>query len=161
MYLLGEVLLDHDPPRALSLLDDSLEHAAGVGNNFLLGVAGVSATTLRARHGDPQQALGRFPDLIDLWDRAGNWTQQWTMLRSLVATLVRLGRDEPAAVLYGALSASPTAAPVYGGDAERLARAVETMERRAGPRQFVAWAEQGRHLADDEVVALARAAALG
>ena len=56
-------------------------------------------TTLRARHGDPQEALRRFPELFDLWERAVNWTQQWIMLRSLVATLVRLGRDQPAAVL--------------------------------------------------------------
>lgn len=160
-YQLGEVLLDDDPPRALSLLDESLEHAAQVGNTFLLGVAGVSATTIRARRGDPQQALQRFPDLIDLWHRAGNWTQQWTMLRSLVATLVHLGRDEPAAVLYGALSASPTAAPVFGADAERLARAVDTMERRAGRRQVEAWVERGRHLGDDEVIRLARAAGSG
>ena len=161
MYQLGEVLLDYDPSRALSLLDESLELAAGVGNSFLFGVAGVSATTLRARHGDPQEALRRFTELIDLWDRAGNWTQQWVMLRSLVTTLVRLGRDEPAAVLYGALSASPTAAPLFGADAERQARAVETMARRAGPEQFGAWVERGRRLGDDEVVELARAAASG
>ena len=44
--------------------------------------------------------------------------------------------------------------------AERLARAVETMQRRAG-RTFEAWVERGRHLADDEVIALARASASG
>lgn len=31
---------------------------------------------------------------------------------------VRLSRDEPAAVLYGALAASATAAPVFGADDE-------------------------------------------
>jgi hypothetical protein len=159
LYQLGEALLDHDPSRVLSLLDEGLELAAGVGNTFLLGIAGVSATTLRARHGDPQEALRRFPALIDLWDSAGNWTQQWVMLRSLVATLVRLGRDEPAAVLYGALSASPTAAPLFGADAERLTRVVETMQRRAGRGQFGAWVERGRHLGDDGAVEFARAAA--
>ena len=158
-YQLAEVLLDKEPARALYLLDESVETAARVGNNFLLGVAGVSATTVRARHGESEEALQRFPDLIDLWHRAGNWTQQWITLRSLIATLVGLGRDQPAAVLYGALSASPTAAPLFGADAERLARAVETIERRAGHSKFAAWVEQGRHLADDEVIGLARAAA--
>jgi hypothetical protein len=66
--------------------------AASVGSKFLTGVAGMSATTLRARQGDPHEALQLFVDLIDLWERAGNWTQQWTMLRSLAATLARLGR---------------------------------------------------------------------
>ena len=81
------------------------------------------------------------------------------MLRSLIAALVRLGRDEPAATLYGALQASPTAPPVFGADAARLAAAVETMEGRAGHDQVAAWVGRGRALRDDEVLRLARAAA--
>jgi predicted ATPase len=159
LYRLGETLLDRDPLRALALLDESEALALTVGNTFLIGVAGTSATTLRARHGDAHAALRGFPDLIDLWDRAGNWTQQWTMLRSLITTLVRLGRDEPAAVLYGALQASPTAPPVFGADAERLADAVATMEHRAGRDQVAAWVGRGRGVRDEEVVQLARATA--
>jgi predicted ATPase len=161
LYTVGEVLLDHDPPRALSLLDEAEALAASVGNAFLMGVAGTSATTLRARHGDAQAALRRFPDLIDLWERAGNWTQQWTMLRSFVTTLARLGRNEPAAVLYGALNASRTAPPPFGDDAERLAGVLKTIEGRASRRQLEDWLERGRQLRDDDVVAFARAAAGG
>ena len=80
------------------------------------------------------------------------------MLRSLITTLARLGRDEPAAVLYGALNASPTAAPVFGDDAKRLADVVEQMEERAGPRQLAEWLERGRQLGDSNVVAFSRAA---
>jgi predicted ATPase/DNA-binding SARP family transcriptional activator len=159
LYALGEVLLDDDPHRALALLDESHALAASVGSTFLTGVAGTSATTLRARHGDPAEALGRFPDLIDLWERVGNWTQQWTMLRSLVTTLARLGRDEPAAVLYGALTASPTAPPLYGADRERLSHVMATVEQRAARRRLDEWTERGRRLPDDEVVAFARKAA--
>jgi hypothetical protein len=159
LYHLGEMLLDRDPARALDLLDESRALAAGVGHAFLTGIAGTSATTLRARHADPAQALRDFPEIIDLWDRAGNWTQQWTMLRSLIATLVRLGRDEPAAVLYGALRASPTAPPVYGADAGRLAEAVDAMEARAGREQVAAWVARGSVMSDGEVLDLARAAA--
>jgi predicted ATPase len=159
LYHLGEMLSDHDPARALTLLDESREIAAGVGHAFLTGISGTSATTLRARVGAPNEALRGFLDLIDLWDRAGNWTQQWTMLRSLIATLVRLGRDEPAAVLYGALRASPTAPPVYGADAERLAAAVDAMEEHAGREQVAAWVARGRGMSDGEVLDLARAAA--
>jgi tetratricopeptide (TPR) repeat protein len=67
LYTVGEVLLDHDPPRALALLDEAEALAASVDNAFLMGVAATSATSLRARHGDAQAALRRFPDLIDLW----------------------------------------------------------------------------------------------
>jgi predicted ATPase/DNA-binding SARP family transcriptional activator len=157
-YALGEVLLDHDPVRAMALLDESHEVAAQLGCTFLTGVAGVSATTLRARHGDPGEALRRFPELIDLWERAGNRTQLWTMLRSLITTFVRLGRDEPAAVIYGGMQASRTAAPVYGPDAERLTSVLRDMEGRVGPVQLATWVEQGRQMRDDEVVAFARAA---
>ncbi|HEX2046813.1 MAG TPA: BTAD domain-containing putative transcriptional regulator [Acidimicrobiales bacterium] len=159
LYTLGEVLLDHDPGRALPLLEESRAMAAGVGSTFLTGVAATSATTLRARHHDPQDALSRFPEVIDLWERAGNWTQQWTMLRSLVTTLGRLGRDEPAAVLYGALRASDTAPPPFGADTDRLAEVLATIEARVGRRQVAAWIDQGCRLRDDEVVQLARAAA--
>jgi predicted ATPase/DNA-binding SARP family transcriptional activator len=161
LYHLGEVLLDHEPRRALVLLDEAQELAARVGSNFLTGIAGTSATTLRARHDDPERALRRFPELIDLWERAGNWTQQWTMMRSLVTTLGRLGHDEPAAVLYGALDASRTAPPLFGADRERLTDVLATIEGRVGRQQLAAWVERGRRLGDDEVVELARAAASG
>ncbi|HZC28825.1 MAG TPA: hypothetical protein VE269_03715, partial [Gaiellaceae bacterium] len=140
-------------------LDESHALAASVGSAFVAGIAGTSATSLRARHGDPETALRGFPDLIDHWERAGNWTQQWTMLRSLVTTLAQLGRDEPAAVLYGALNASPTAPPVFGDDAKRLADVLEQIEERAGHEQLAAWIERGRQLGDEKVVAFARAAA--
>ncbi|MCA1846923.1 MAG: hypothetical protein LC792_27755, partial [Actinobacteria bacterium] len=159
LYMLGEVLLDRDPTRALALLDEGHALAASVGNAFLTGIAGTSGTSLRARYGDPETALGGFPDLIDHWERAGNWTQQWTMLRSLVTTLAQLGRDEPAAVLYGALTASPTAPPVFGADAKRLADVVERIEDRAGHRRLAEWLERGRDLGDEKAVAFARAAA--
>jgi hypothetical protein len=81
------------------------------------------------------------------------------MLRSLVTTLARLNHDEPAAVIYGAMQASPSAAPVFGADAERLATALQTMEDRAGRDQVAGWVERGRLLSDDEVVELARATA--
>ncbi len=159
LYLVGELLLEHDPPRALAALDESEALAASVGHNFLVGIAGTSATTLRGRRGDADEAIGRFPRLIDHWDRVGNWTQQWTMLRSLVVTLVRLGRDEPAAVLYGAMEASPAAAPLFGADARRLAGALEAVEQRAGRDQVMAWVGRGRRLGDDGVIELARAVA--
>ena len=83
------------------------------------------------------------------------------MLRSLVTTLARVGRDEPAAVLYGALTASRTAPPPYGEDAERLAGVLEWIEARAEPEQLVEWLGRGRRLRDEDVVAFAPAAAGG
>lgn len=145
----------------MPLLEESHALAASVASVWLTGLAATSATSLQARHGDPAAVMRRFPDLIDLWERAGYWTQQWTMLRSLVATLARLGRDEPAAILLGALHASRTAAPVYGHDAERLADVLGQIEERAGRRRLAEWLERGRSLGDEDVLVFARAAARG
>ena len=96
------------------------------------------------------------------WVRFGLRVATWIVLSflTLITTLVRLGRDEPAAVLYGAMLASPTAAPVYGADADRLADAMRTMERRADDERVAAWIEQGRGLKADAVVELARTVAM-
>jgi hypothetical protein len=85
-----------------------------LGERYLTGVALVSVASVRSRHGDPRQALEIFRDAVQHWHRAGNWTQQGTTVRNVVGLLVRLGADEPAALLYGAVSTHSTAAPVFG-----------------------------------------------
>ena len=48
--------------------------------------------------------------IIDHWEQAGNWCQQWITLRQAVALFARQGNDTAAATLLGAIDA----------DAERL-----------------------------------------
>ena len=97
----------------------SLEVAEG-SNRFVLGVAGLSLVSLDVRHGDPVEALGRYPGLIEHFQRAGSWIQQWITIRNLIQALPDAGGAEAAAVLYGALCASATAPPVAGEDHRRL-----------------------------------------
>ena len=53
-------------------------------------------------HGDPAVAAADYRRLIiDHWRRAGMWSTQWTMLRSIAGLLARLGRHRDAAVLEG------------------------------------------------------------
>ena len=88
------------------------------------------------------------------------WTQVWIAVRALATTLSRLGRHRDAAVLLGALAASPRATDVYGTDSARL-DAVRAAARAAlGPDFDAAFAE-GAALGDHEAVALARALARG
>lgn len=56
-----------------------------------------------------------WASLIDYWERAGCWLQQWTTLRNLADVLDDLGISEPARQLRGAADAASDAPMVTGG----------------------------------------------
>ncbi len=116
------------------------------------GVALVSAASLRARHGDPYTACDLFSQVIDHWQRADNWTQQWITLRNVIDLLARLGADEPAAILCGALGASRSATPLFGADADRLASTSAALCGRLGERRHRDLLARGAAMTDDDAV---------
>ncbi len=154
-YALGEALADSDPHEAIIAVDAALATARATRHRFLEGVALVSAASLRARHGDPHAALALFGQVIDHWQRAGNWTQQWITLRNVIALLARLGADEPAAVLFGALSTSGTAPPLFGADADRLTSTAATLEARQGKQEHRRCLARGAAMTDDDAIVFA------
>jgi predicted ATPase len=156
-YSEAEVLLDAEPDRALALLDEAMAVAQAIGSRYLIGVALISQASVQARHGDPVRALRTFQDVLAHWRDAGSWTQLWVAMRSVVWLLTRVGADEPAAVLYGALDASATAAPAYGADAERLAATVAALTGRLGRERLADAIGRGAALTDDETIAYAAA----
>lgn len=153
-YASGEVATATDPQGALAALDRSVELADTVGAHFVRGVALLSATTLRARRGDPTTAVDALVRIIDLWERAGNWRQQWVTLRAAAELLVRLGRDEAAAVVLGSIDARD-AANVYGADAERLSVLRAGLKKRLGRTADVSMTK-GRGMDPVEVIAFTR-----
>jgi len=157
-YVLAEVLIDIDPDRAQALLLEALNEAAHTGDRYLTGAASVAAAAVTGRHGDPAAAAHLFLDVIGHWSDLGDWLHQWTTLRNVVNLLVRVGRDQDAAVLHGALTARENAAPIYGEDAERMAAARDLLESRLGNARLAELSYRGRLLADADVVALARTA---
>lgn len=154
----GEALMSRDPSGAAELLDEALHLAGTVQNRLVLGVAGVSATSIRARHGEPVEALRSFRATIDLWRSTSDWTHLWIGLRALVELLHRIGADQPAAVLLGAVSAAATAAPPYGEDAERLSRLGRSLADRLGSAGYTEALQRGRSMPDEQVIQYARAA---
>jgi hypothetical protein len=112
----------------------------------------VSASSLRGRHGDAREAVRLFLEVIPLWQRAGNWTQQWTTVRNVIELFVRLGVNRPAAVLIGAVEAATTAAPVFGADAERLTHARQTLTSRLGARELAAAIAEGEAMPPEAVI---------
>ena len=157
LYAEGESLLEVDPVQALEPIEETLGFAEAGDNVFMKGLALVSNSSLRGRHGDPRLALRMFEDVIRHWRRGGSWTQQWITLRNLVELLARLGAHEPSAVLYGACTASTTSPPSYGPESDRLEAVVGTLVSSLGERAFGDAKARGETLSDDEAVSFASA----
>jgi predicted ATPase/DNA-binding SARP family transcriptional activator len=159
-YVAGEIRIDTDPTGSLEQFGRARDLARHIGNQYLAAIAGVSAVSCAARTGDPVHALGGYAELLDYFDRAGSRAQQWTTIRTLIETLIQLDHDEQAAILYGALTASPTALPLIGPDATRMHDAATTLATRLGHHQYEQLTTKGAGLDDDEAIAYARRATL-
>jgi predicted ATPase/DNA-binding SARP family transcriptional activator len=154
-YFAGEVRLDSRPDEALPMLRRALAEAERAGNRFLAGVTLASLVSLEARTDDSPAALHRYGQLITYWQQTGAWTQLWIAIRSLIEALEQRGHPEPAAVLYGALAASPNASPLAGADATRLARVAADLTTRLGPAAFDALRARGKAMGDDSALSYA------
>ena len=155
-YVLAEVLIDVDPVRSQKLLLDALAEGRRTGDRYLTGVASVAAAAGNSRYGDPASAASLFLDVIQHWSELGDWLHQWTTLRNVVNLLVRLGRDQEAATLHGALTARANLPPLFGDDAQRMAEARVLLEGRLGREDFAELSRRGERLSDTDVVTLAR-----
>lgn len=108
-YALGEVLAGTEPTEALIHLDRAVHLADIVAAHFIHGVALLTATSLRARHGDSATAAHALMQIIDHWEQAGNWRQQWITLRYAVELFARQGNDMATATVLGAIDANDAA----------------------------------------------------
>ena len=124
------------PTRALALLDRSVRARAK------RSATGGSAPSRSPRasgsgrsQGEPLEALAGYRDVIDTWFRGGDWANQWLSLRYVFAILESLGRDEAAAMLYGALEAAGVmqALPLEPSNADEFGHAVERLSARLDP----------------------------
>jgi predicted ATPase len=156
-YVTGEVLLDADPPMAIAALEEAVELSRLMGHEFLLNVARLSEVSLRGRHFDVHEALAAYPEMIESWRRAGNWTQQWTTLRNLLEHFARIERDEAAVVLYFAAASAPTAGPLVWAQGERLGNLISELEARKGAEAFLAARKRGTNMTGEQAVAFALA----
>ncbi len=157
-YFAGETRVDTHPHIALPLLRRAVAEAERAGNRFLLGVALVSLVSVQARTADAADTLARYRWLITYWQQTGAWSQLWITVHSLIEALHRSGQPEPAAVLCGALSASPTAPPLNGPDADRLAAIEAGLIERFGPDRFAALRARGTAMNDTAAISYALAA---
>jgi predicted ATPase/DNA-binding SARP family transcriptional activator len=151
-YADGEVRLESAPVEALPFLRRGLTGARRAGNRLLVGVAGLSAVSCGARVGDPAAALLQYAEVIDHWRRHGARNMQWATVRTFVELLARMGRDDDAARLYGAMSASASAPPLAGADATRISEALDSLRRRLGQARLARLCTEGAGLSDDKAL---------
>jgi predicted ATPase len=159
-YALGLSFEATDPAQALRLLERSVQRAETVNNRWIRAFALTESLWIRAKSGEPLDALRRYHDVIDTWFRGGDWANQWLSLRYVFAIFESLEHDEVAATLHGALTAAGVmhALPLGPGSADDLSRAVERLAARLGTGEFAEAAERGRAMRDEEVVRYALAA---
>jgi hypothetical protein len=140
--------------RALALFDRSVRRAESVGNRWIRAFALTESLWIRAQQGDSLGALAGYRDVIDTWYRGSDAANLWLSLRNVFAILESLGRDESAAVLYGALEAGGImqALPVEPSSADQFGLAAKRLLERLDATVFTDAVEQGRALTDDELV---------
>ena len=151
-YCLGEVLGTADTERAAALFEQAITIGETVDNLFVMGVAEVSLTTLRAAAGDPGAALRTFDQLIRRWVGRNDWTHQWTTLQNVAPLLTRSGSPAEAAVLVGALTANGAARPLFGDTADRISHLEGELADQLGAAAFQRHRARGAALSPRELV---------
>lgn len=155
-YVAGEVRTDRDPATALELVEDAVREARAVGEQYALGVALVTLTSLHARRGDTPAAARAAADSLEHWRGTGNRTHQWVGLRTVVDLLADAGLDRTAAELLGGLTARRSGGTVFGADAARLAERGDLLAARLGAAELARARRRGAAHDDDALVDLAR-----
>jgi predicted ATPase len=151
-FCAGEAVLSVDVELARARLATALRLAELTGATFVTGVAGASKASIDARLGDPLAAAEDYRRLITHWRRAGMWSTQWTMLRSIAGLLARLGRFRDAAVLLGAVRSTRAGHRIFGTDEETLTQLEARLRTEVGRDAYEAAVGEGALLDGDAAV---------
>jgi hypothetical protein len=151
-YCAGEADLTVDVERARRRYTEALRVAELTNASFITGLAGAAKASIDARVGDPAAAAQDSRRLIDHWRRAGMWSTQWTMLRSIAGLLARLGRHHDAAVLEGAVRATASGHRIFGADAVALDQLSARLRDALGDDAYAAARRAGATLDGDGAV---------
>jgi predicted ATPase/DNA-binding SARP family transcriptional activator len=148
-YCAGEADLVFDLDRARHRLSRAIELATASNASFVRGIAGASRASIEVRSGDPTVAATDYLWLIPHWRRASMWSTQWTMLRSILELLERLGEPHDAAVLAGAVSATASGHRIFGDDERQLRELGVRLRALLGDATYEAALGEGARLDGD------------
>ncbi len=157
-YALGLALESTNPIEATEHLRRAVDLARDAGNRWIEAFALTEVLWLRAREGEPREALGRYTDVIELWYRGGDWANQWLSLRHVFGILLQLRAHLGAATLHGALTAAGAsyALPFEAADAEHLSALVDDLRQRLGASSFASAVRRGATLTDGGIIEFVR-----
>jgi predicted ATPase/DNA-binding winged helix-turn-helix (wHTH) protein len=79
--------------------------ARAVGNRWMHAFAFTEVSGLLVSRGDIEIGCAGLADMVGVWSRAGDWSQQWHTLSRCVIALSRIGQAELAVELVGAIEA--------------------------------------------------------
>ena len=163
----GMLRVETEPARALELLDEALDRATLVGNQLGPGLALQVSADLHFIQGDVGGAIRLVARAVDHYYKVGdrNWLRM--QLFTAVVVFAAARANESAAVLYGAAPVSQVITEDWTEDdlaarsdipppQRRFMRATADLRAALGDDRFVALADRGSHMNDDEVVDLVR-----
>jgi predicted ATPase/DNA-binding SARP family transcriptional activator len=155
-YIYAEVLDEEtDPDAVIAAAERAHEHATSTGNVFVANASLLRAASVHGRRGDPERALRQYVQVIEGWRLGGNHAQQWLTLQNLAEVFPRVGLDEAALVIVGAVETDPRSLRLYGEHEARLTALVAQIEARLGPERSAAAREFGSGLDLRELVGFA------
>jgi predicted ATPase/DNA-binding winged helix-turn-helix (wHTH) protein len=88
---------------ALEAFTASGRIAHAVGNRWMHAFAFTEASGLLVSRGELEAGCAGLADMVGVWDRAGDWSQQWHTLSRCAIALHRIGQAELALELLGAI----------------------------------------------------------
>ena len=88
---------------ALEAFTASGRIARAAGNRWMHGFAVTEASGLLVSRGELEAGCAGLADMVGVWDRAGDWSQQWHTLSRCAIALDRIDQAELAVELFGAI----------------------------------------------------------
>jgi hypothetical protein len=88
---------------ALEAFTASGRIARTVGNRWMHAFAFTEMSGLLVSRGEVEAGCAGLADMVGVWYRAGDWSQQWHTLSRCVIALNRIGQDKLAIELLGAI----------------------------------------------------------
>jgi hypothetical protein len=133
-FSLGYLLKKSDPDRALTLFDEAARLSKDVQNFWWLGIALMEGAATRAVRGEPAPAARQLIEVLDHWERVGDWVELWVALRYVTRFLARVGSADDALYLQGGIVNAGKPPPLRSAQ-------VEVLVDRLGAAHFAAYQE--------------------
>jgi hypothetical protein len=143
------------------VLADRIARTAG--NRWMSAFAYTEACGLLVARGEIEEGCAGLADMVDVWYRAGDWSQQWHTLSRCVIALRRVGRLELAMEIVGAIEAHATlGVPPMSSILQDVAFATrDDVVSALGETRAADQREAGAHAAVEDIVLRTRRALIG